>query len=122
MKKKKILKIIVTTLVIIILGGVMYTNAISPKIYDRYLNRGINYLTEKKQEESIESLQKAININPKSAKARYYQAKAYFENRTVSDAEIKAIKKAKDKKGNCGFVYEENGEYFIAINFQVRFR
>lgn len=79
MKKKKILKIIVTTLVIIILGGVMYTNAISPKIYDRYLNRGINYLTEKKYEESIESLQKAININPKSAKARYYQAKAYFE-------------------------------------------
>ena len=50
------------------------------------------------------------------------KAKAYFENRTVSDAEIKAIKKAKDKKGNCGFVYEENGEYFIAINFQVRFR
>ena len=41
------------------------------------------------------------------------KAKAYFENRTVSDAEIKAIKKAKDKKGNCGFVYEENGEYFI---------
>lgn len=50
------------------------------------------------------------------------KAKAYFENRTVSDAEIKAIKKAKDKKGNCGFIYEENGEYFIAINFQVRFR
>lgn len=50
------------------------------------------------------------------------KAKAYFENRTVSDAEIEAIKKAKDKKGNCGFVYEENGEYFIAINFQVRFR
>lgn len=50
------------------------------------------------------------------------KAKAYFENRTVSDAEIKAIKKAKDKKGNCGFVYEENDEYFIAINFQVRFR
>lgn len=50
------------------------------------------------------------------------KAKAYFENRTVSDAEIEAIKKAKDKKGNCGFFYEENGEYFIAINFQVRFR
>lgn len=88
-------------------GGLLYYRAISNEIFCSYLyentfidrpDRGHN---------------KDIAIE---------KAKAYFENRTVSDAEIEAIKKAKDKKGNCGFVYEENGEYFIAINFQVRFR
>ena len=49
-------------------------------------------------------------IGHKAMELAIEKAKAYFENRTVSDAEIKAIKKAKDKKGNCGFVYEENGD------------
>ena len=54
------------------------------------------------------------------------EAKAFLEGRTLSDSELQQVStkdgERKDKKGDWGYVYKENGEYFIAINFQVRFR
>ena len=88
-------------------GELLYYRAISNEIFCSYLYENT----------FIDRPDRGHNKDIAIAKA-----KAYFENRIVTDNEIKEIKNKKAKKGNCGFVFEENGEYFIAINFQVRFR
>lgn len=88
-------------------GELLYYRAISNEIFCSYLYENT----------FIDRPDRGHNKDIAIAKA-----KAYFENRIVTDDELKEIKNKKDKKGNCGFVFEENGEYFIAINFQVRFR
>ena len=88
-------------------GELLYYRAISNEIFCSYLYENT----------FIDRPDRGHNKDIAIAKA-----KAYFENRIVTDDEVKEIKNKKDKKGNCGFVFEENGEYFIAINFQVRFR
>ena len=57
------------------------------------------------------------------------KANAYIEGRTLSEEEVNAcIYKdgksgaKKSKKGDFGYVYENNGHYYIDLNFQVRFR
>jgi hypothetical protein len=54
------------------------------------------------------------------------EAKAYIENRTPTKEEIETatyrngVKKS--KKGDWGYVYKQNGNYYISINFQIRFK
>ncbi len=52
-------------------------------------------------------------------------AKAWLEGRVVSEDEISEATlkdgKPKAKKGDWGYVYKEDGKYYIAINFQIRF-
>lgn len=57
------------------------------------------------------------------------QAKAYLEGRALTEAETNALTykngasgPKKSKKGDFGFVYENNGHYYIDLNFQIRFR
>lgn len=57
------------------------------------------------------------------------KANAYLEGKTLSENEVNAcIYKngksgaKKSKKGDFGYVYENNGHYYIDLNFQVRFR
>lgn len=57
------------------------------------------------------------------------KAVAYFEGRELNENEknsyiykngVSGTKKS--KKGNFGYVYEKHGQYFIDLNFQIRFR
>ena len=52
-------------------------------------------------------------------------AKAHLEGRNVTEQEIiEATTKngrAKPKKGDWGYVFKENGRYYLKINFQIRF-
>jgi len=52
--------------------------------------------------------------------------RAYLEGRTPSKEEIYEVEfknnKKRPKKGNWGYIYEENGEYFFDLNFQIRFK
>lgn len=92
---KKSVKILATTLVIISLGGVVYTRAISPKLYDKYLNTGMDYLMYEDYEEAISTLEKAIKIKPKDVEARMYQVKAYAESGQVDNA-VRAFEEIRD--------------------------
>lgn len=55
------------------------------------------------------------------------KAIAYNEHREITEDELheatfKSDGKKKDVKGNHGYVYERNGQFYIDINFQVRCR
>lgn len=62
-------------------------------------------------------------------KLAYAEAQAYTEGRSLTDSERNSIiyKNGVDgqknaKKGDFGYVYCKDGEYYIDINFQIRFR
>ena len=53
-------------------------------------------------------------------------AKAILDGRTVTEDELLAVSmkndKPKPKKGDWGYVFkEDDGKYYICINFQIRF-
>lgn len=54
-------------------------------------------------------------------------AKTALENRTPTQYEIEKAStspsnKPKTKKGDWGYIYKNNSEYFLAVNFQIRFK
>lgn len=62
-------------------------------------------------------------------KLAYAKAVAYSEGKELTEEEINRItyKNGKNgiknsKKGDFGYVYSRNGQYYIDINFQIRFR
>ena len=57
------------------------------------------------------------------------KANAYLEGRVLTESEensyiykngVSGTKKS--KKGDFGYVYKKQGQYFIDLNFQIRFR
>lgn len=92
-------------------GEILFYRAVSDEVFNTYLyehtfidrpSRGIN--------KSIANI----------------EAKAYFEGRSATAEEIRAVSygsngKKKPKKGDWGYVYKNDGRYYININFQVRF-
>lgn len=57
------------------------------------------------------------------------KANAYLEGKILSEDEVNAciykngkFGTKKSRKGDFGYVYENNGHYYIDLNFQVRFR
>lgn len=92
-------------------GDLLYYRAISDEVFCSYLYENTY----------IDRPSRGVNKDIAIAKS-----KAALENRKLSEAELNAVStkdgKKKDKKGDWGYIFEENGEYYIAINFQVRFR
>lgn len=57
------------------------------------------------------------------------KANAYLEGRELTESEENSFiykngvsGEKKMKKGNFGYVYKKHGQYFIDLNFQIRFR
>ena len=92
-------------------GDLLYYRAISDEVFCSYLYENT----------FIDRPSRGVNKDIAVA-----EAKAFLEGRTLSDSEVQQVStkdgKPKAKKGDWGYVYKENGDYFIAINFQVRFR
>lgn len=92
-------------------GDLLYYRAISDEIFCSYLYENTY----------IDRPSRGVNKNLAIAKS-----KAALEGKILSNFALKEISmkegKPKAKKGDWGYIYEEEGEYFIAINFQIRFR
>jgi len=101
-------------------GEMLYYRAISDDIFENYLfkhtyvdrpDRGVNkdlavarakaLIDESREltDEEIYEIEHKKNINPKTGK-----------------------REKKDKKGDFGYVYQDGDDFYIVINFQVRFR
>lgn len=92
-------------------GHLLYYRAISDEVFCSYLYENT----------FIDRPSRGVNKDIAVA-----EAKAFLEGRTLSNSELQQVStkdgNRKGKRGDWGYVYKENGEYFIAINFQVRFR
>ena len=86
MKGKNKLKILIIVVVMALCSGFVYKGKISPKLYDKYLNEGINYLNEGNYKEAILAFNKGIKKDKKSIEIRMYQAKAFIGNKEVDKA------------------------------------
>lgn len=92
-------------------GEMLYYRAVSDDIFESYLY----------EHTFIDRPSRGVNKDVAKVKAI-----AHLESREATEEEIhdtmyKPNGKKKDPKGDWGYVFKENGEYFININFQVRF-
>lgn len=96
-------------------GDLLYYRAISDDIFENYLFRHTYF------DRPDRGLNKELAVQ---------EAKVHInENRTLTDEEKKKLtyKNGVDgvknsKKGDFGYVYQVGDEFYIAINFQIRFR
>ena len=98
-------------------GEMLYYRAISDDVFCNYL---LNYTYFDRPDRGYKF------------KIALEQAKAYIEGRTLTKEEIYNLTYKYDKKtdkmvkrspkGDFGYVYCKEGEYYIDINFQIRFR
>lgn len=92
-------------------GELFYYRAISDEIFCSYLYENTY----------IDRPSRGINKDLAIAKS-----KAALQNRTLTEDEIIEVTfkdgKKKDKKGNWGYIFKEGNSYYIAINWQIRFR
>ena len=92
-------------------GEILYFRAMSDYIFSEYLYQ--NTFIDRPSRGVLKDVAQA-------------NAKAYLSCHTLSENEITAViykdGKRKPKKGDWGYVYENNGSYYIAINFQIRFK
>ena len=98
-------------------GEMLYYRAISDDVFFYYL---LNYTYFDRPDRGYKF------------KIALEQAKAYIEGRTLTKEEIYNLTYKYDKKtdkmvkrspkGDFGYVYCKEGEYYIDINFQIRFR
>lgn len=93
-------------------GGILYYRAVSDDIFESYLLKSTCF----------DSPDRGINSSLSIARGR-----AYIENREITEDEITAASKTKfgsmkQKKGDWGYVYKKDNQYFLALNFQVRFK
>ena len=86
MKDRKKLITLIIAIVVAISSIFIYKGAIAPKLYDKYINTGINYLIDGQYEEAILAFDKAIKIESKTTEARVYQANAYVRNEEFDKA------------------------------------
>jgi len=96
-------------------GELLYYRAISDDIFANYLFRNTK----------IDVPDRGVNKTLALETAKVY----LDEGRDLTQSEINSIiykngisGTRNSKKGDFGYVYQDNGEYFIAINFQIRFR
>lgn len=96
-------------------GGLLYYRAISDDVFENYLfkhtfidrpDRGVN---------------KALAVE--EAKVRIEKQRGL----TVDERNRIVYKNGKDgtknsKKGDFGYVYQDGGNFYIVVNFQIRFR
>lgn len=92
-------------------GEILYYRAISDDIFCNYL---LEYTKFDRPDRGY-----LFNL-------AYTYAVAHSEGRKITDQEItsccyKSDGRRKSKKGNFGYVYNKGNEYYIDINFQIRF-
>ena len=95
MEKKNKVKLFIILAVTVILGLTMYKGVFAYKIYDNYINTGLNFLTNEKYEEAISSFEKAIKFKKNSTDARVYLGKTYILNNEIEEAS-KTLKEAQN--------------------------
>ena len=96
-------------------GEMLYYRAISDDVFENYLYKHTYF------DRPDRGVEKELAVNVAKAKL--------FGNRDLSQEEINSIVYAngqdgprKPKKGDYGYVYQVGNEFYIAINFQIRFR
>ena len=89
-------------------GKILYYRAMSDDIFETYLYE--NTVFDRPSRGSEKDI--------------YYEKGNLFkENKSIEDVEKHICKKStKGKKGDWGYIYPENGKFYIKINFQVRFK
>ena len=95
-------------------GDMLYYRAMSDDIFCNYLFENTYF------DRPDRGMQKEIAVS---------EANAYLEGRELTETEIKALTykdgqsgMKKSKKGDFGYIYEKDGQFFIDLNFQIRFR
>lgn len=92
-------------------GEMLYYRAVSDDIFESYLY----------EHTFIDRPSRGVNKDIAKVNAQ-----AFLQNRPVTDDELYKAEydtkgKKKAKKGDWGYVFKENNEYFINVNFQIRF-
>ena len=88
-------------------GGLLYYRAISDDVFCTYLHKHLYF--DRPDRGGYKDLAVA-------------EAKAYLEGKELSDEAVKKILADHAAKGKWGYIYKEDGKYYMAINFQTRFR
>lgn len=88
-------------------GEILYFRAMSDYVFSEYLY----------QNTFIDRPSRGVMKDIAQAKAN-----AYLKKCELTEDKIQSITAGKAKKGDWGYVWKENDEYYIAINFQIRFR
>ena len=84
--KKKIGIIILLIVAILAVG---YKMVLAPTLYNKHMEEGNSYLTQKKYDQAIESFDKAIKVKSKDTDARIQKSKAYIgKNEFQSAVEV----------------------------------
>lgn len=73
--KKKIGILLILIVAILAIG---YKMILAPTLYNKYMEEGNSYLTQKQYEQAIESFDKAIKVNSKDTYSRIQKSKAYI--------------------------------------------
>lgn len=92
-------------------GEVLYFRALSGDIFSNYLFEHTYF----------DRPDRGVNKDLSVAKAKAYLEGSEFTSDMETSVCFSGGKK-KPKKGDFGYVYEKDGEYFIDLNFQIRFR
>ena len=74
LNNKKIGIILILTVAILAVG---YKMVLAPTLYNKYMEEGNSFLTQKKYEEAIQAFDKAIKVKSKDTNARIQKSKAY---------------------------------------------
>lgn len=88
-------------------GGLLYYRAISDDVFCSYLHKHLYF--DRPDRGRYKNLAVA-------------EAKAYLEGKVLSEDERNKIFRSCDTKGKWGYIYKEGNKYYMAINFQTRFR
>ena len=93
-------------------GEILYYRAMSDNVFMSYLFANTKF----------DRPSRGVNKDLAVAKA-----KAFLDGIELSEDEARTITtndrgRRKDPKGNCGFIYEEDGKFFVDMNFQIRFK
>lgn len=96
-------------------GEMLYYRAISDDVFENYLYKHTFF------DRPDRGVEKELAVNIAKAKV--------FENRDLSQEEVNSIVfvngqngQRRPKKGDYGYVYQVDDSFYIAINFQIRFR
>lgn len=96
-------------------GGLLYFRAVSDDVFCSYLYKHLYF----------DRPDRGVNKDLAVAKGR-----AFLAGRTMTAAEIDEImyeikegeRKKRPVKGDFGYIYKEEGKFYLSINFQTRFR
>ena len=95
-------------LILAILIGCEITEEEKETVSDELLNQGIAFRKEGQYNQAIAYFNKAIDINPRSAKAYYNRGRSYFRERRYNKA-IADFSKAIEINPRHGYAYTSRG-------------